>query len=421
MKIVNDLYDTLKHPEYYKSQFESKKENPINILFIDPVMTSFDHYTMIMPYLALDDIDEISTALTGLYRFSEIDKKEETKLAESTIKWADIMVFGMTLDSFGGENGLFHQLKEINPELKIIQTVEFDFYEINSTHYLLDEKEIRKFLSNKGIEMTTIEIAKKRSALKKSIIQTFENNFRAADRLLVLNRKLQDKLLKKDFPDVKCIPILIHEETMKEGIDWSNTLGQKNLPGALTISIDLTLAKRDSFKKFLPILREIQKKHGKLFKVVVIGDNPKKTFGDIGIDYEHLNRSSIIHQYKNIVKSAADLHLVLSKKTDYWENSETIIDFVERSVFATPLVTFNVDPFQEIIKNEKNGYLIEKRSDLKKIADELIADNSRLIEMSESIRVYATQTFSYNENTIRLLAEAYVGEFNTKNNFEDER
>ena len=79
MKIVSDLYKSLKEPSFYQNQFKYE-EGKKNVLFIDPVMSNFDFYSMIVPFLCLEQTNRFKTSITGIFRYSEIDQKPVTKI-----------------------------------------------------------------------------------------------------------------------------------------------------------------------------------------------------------------------------------------------------------------------------------------------------------------------------------------------------
>ena len=376
MKVVNDLYSNIKDKRFYQNQFKSLADKQ-NILFVDPVMTSFDFYTMIIPYLALGGEDSnYQTAITGLYRYSEINSIPPKYLSENEVKWADVVVLPMTLEKFNGSGRLYQELREINPNIKIIQTVEYDFYEIKSDHHLLD------FSDKEKLKPTKKEI----NSLKKKMITRYEDNCKGADRLVVLNPNLAKKLISKGFKDVKWCPVFIDEDTFKENIDFSDTLGIKNAEGIMYLSCELIDSTKSAFKEYIPIFVALKEKYKENFHLIVIGKNPSKLFPNLDFEYERIQRGSIVHQMKSIVRSSADIHLILNKKNEYSNNSESLYTFIERGLFGVPIVSIPISPYKEIIKPNKNGYILKSRKDLLRLVDEFMKDKKQLIEVSTNLK-----------------------------------
>jgi hypothetical protein len=363
MKIVSDLYKKIRNTSYYRSQF-AESNNKKKVLFLDPIMTDFDWYTCLIPYFALEENGNIQTAVTGLYRFSELETKPQTVLSTTEIAWADVIVVPFTLEKFFGANELFDAIRKMKPAIKIIFTVEFDFYEIKADHYLLKDN----------------------PDSKEAIIERLEGNCKAADRILVMNEKLATKLKTKGFPDVKRMPVFYSDEVIKENVDFTETLGNKHTPNIFYLSCDLNDYNYNTFKEYIPVLTELQKKHKKNFKLIIIGDDPKKYYPKFSLDYVHLKRGSIIHKHKNIVKSNADCHLVLNKKTEYYQNSETASDYIERGLFSIPIIAMNIYPYNEFISTGENGFLLKGRKDLMKIVENHIKDKKVLHQICANVK-----------------------------------
>ena len=384
MKIVSDIYDNIRKVDYYKNQFRYNDEKK-NILFVDPVMTKFDFYCLIVPFLCLEQTGKYNSALTGLYRFSEMDEIKTT-ISESEVIWADIIVIPMSLENFFDQGQLFDQLREIKPEIKIVMTVEFDFYEITNDHYFLAESEIRNYLEQKGSDPTRKNIQDARKKMKGEIIQRLEDNLRMADRLLVMNTNLRKKLLSKQFEDVKYVPVLIEENSFKENIDFMDTLGLNGTEGIVFVSVELDEHTAPGFKAFIPQFEKLRKEHQEKFRLVVIGKDPQKLFPKLDMEVDHLPRHSITGTFKQIVKSTADIHLVLNKKHIYDTNSETMFEFVEHGLFGVPIVSIDQSPWNEVVRDGENGFILKKRADFTTLVNDLMKDKKKLIDISKSLK-----------------------------------
>jgi hypothetical protein len=385
MKILSDLYKKIRETAYYRGQFSDQNDKQ-KILFLDPIMTDFDWYTCLIPYFAIPENENVDTALTGLYRYSELDRKPQTVLSALEIKWANYIVVPFTLEKFYGPGELFDSIKKVNPEIKIIFTVEFDFYEIRPDHYLLLDNPDKK----------------------DEIIERIEGNCRAADRLIVMNDKLNDKLIGKGFQDVKTMAVLYAGDVLKENVDFKNTLGNKHTANMFFLSIDLNDYNASNFKDYIPVLEEIQAKHKKNFRLIMLGDDPKKHFPKIKLEYTYLKKGSIIHKYKAIVQSNADCHLVLNKKTDYHINSEIYADYIDRGLFSIPIISMNAYPYNELISNGENGFLINARKDLAKIVSENIADKAKLGEICTNIKEDLEKYYEIDGDKLKYIENLFV-------------
>lgn len=389
MKILSDLYKKIRTVNFNKNQF-TEDDSKMKVLFIDPAMSSFDWYTCLLPYIGLPETNVI-TAATKIYRESELDKKEDTVLTRQEILWADVIVFPWSLEKLSGSDSedrpmIFQDLRKINPAIKIIFTVEFDFYSITKDHYLL----------------------KGRPKLKNDIISRLDENCAGADRLIVLNEKLAKKLTEMGFEDVRTLPLLFDKDTITENVDYKDTLGVKNALKMFVLSVDLNEYNYSNLKDFIPVFEKIKKKHKDNFKLVFIGDDPKQHYPKFNMVYTHLKRGSIVHKYKSILKSSADCHLVLNKKTTYYQNSDIIADYMERGVFDIPIISMNTHPFNEIISNNKNGFLLNRRMDLLKIVDNNIDDKTNLCTIYANIKQDLSESHQIDMEQLSYVEHQFV-------------
>lgn len=387
MKIISDLYKHIRSDVFYQAQFHESKEKT-NILFFDPAMNNYDLYSMLIPFLSLPEDDNFQTAITGLYRESEIKEENRTTvITKKEVLWADIVVVPMTLEPFYEEGDLFDSLREINPSIKIIQSVEFDFYSVPKDHFLFKDLEVPE-------EAFRVQL---------------ESNLNKVDRIVVLNENLAKKLIQKGFKDVKTIPIIIDQESFIENVDFAQTLGIKNATGTVFMSIDLTPENKHVFLIWLPILIDIKKKYKNLFRIVVTGTKIEEFYPDKDIfEYDFIKRGSIIHQLKSIVQTSADIHLQLNSLNEYYNNSENEITFVEHGLFGVPIVTMNVSPFNTLIENKKNGFILKSRKSLSILIESLIKSKKEIVEISTDLKSEILTNYSNNDQNFNKLKNAFI-------------
>lgn len=145
MEIIRNLYQRIKEekvpsnvqfPGFYNNG--PQDANKKRIIFISPRINRYDMYNMIQPCLYFNHYSErITCVLKGL----ALDKKElETTydtedavtMTHDEIKRAHMIVF-----PFESEDLLpqFAQYRRINPKVKIVYCVDFDYYNIPQSHY----------------------------------------------------------------------------------------------------------------------------------------------------------------------------------------------------------------------------------------------------------------------------------------------
>lgn len=203
MKPIRDLEKALNNPDYYNNQFQ---ESGIvkNILFVSPQLSANHIYKYILPYFCLLG-EKVATAITSVEKFDAEQglKNPKSKLFPQQVIWADYIVFPFGLTKLGGaENSFYHKLKEINPKVKIVFHVDFNFYLLSKMHPYY-----------KLFDTSTISIV--------------EDNIYFSDLCLVANTEFHKYLIAKisslaeekyqDHPPklkVGCIPILFDTNTL---------------------------------------------------------------------------------------------------------------------------------------------------------------------------------------------------------------
>jgi len=140
MKSFGDLETALSNQEYYNAQFEESGLVK-NILFVSPQLTGKHVYKFILPYFCMLGA-VVETAITSVEKFDyNADPKESFKKVNSVlfpqqVIWADYVVFPFILSRLGGaeDDSFYKKLKEMNPDVKIVYHVDFNYYQLSKLH-----------------------------------------------------------------------------------------------------------------------------------------------------------------------------------------------------------------------------------------------------------------------------------------------
>ena len=143
----------------------------------------------------------------------------------------------------------------------------------------------------------------------------------------------------------------------------------------------------------------------KLFK-----ENVKVIF--IGADGETLPSGteytkpvSVNHYFKHIHALKVDLLFIPLQPTEYNITSENHNKFTEAAMFGIPVMVLNQYPYNDVIKDKRNGFLYESRETFITELKELLVEHLPHIKVCGS-NAYETTTFrlSYNdENILQIL------------------
>lgn len=209
MKPIRDLEKALNNQDFYNDQFQESGHLK-NILFVSPQLKGKHIYKFILPYFSMLNAN-IATAITSVEKFDEEHTINNPKsvLFPKQVLWADYIVFPFMLNRLGGTGeSVYKQLKKINPNLKIVYHVDFNFYAIPNYHPY-------------------------KKHFTKQTISNVEDNIYFSDLCLTSNLQFNNFLIKvieemaaqkytehKPKLKVGCVPILFDTEILLMNVDY---------------------------------------------------------------------------------------------------------------------------------------------------------------------------------------------------------
>ena len=207
MKDVLALTKAITDPTFYKEMFDEWGEEK-NILFVSPQLSGKHLYKTLLPYFLMQS-EEISTAITSLKRFDH--RKQllgyEIDLTKNMIEWADFIVFPFTTQPLVQE--IYEMIRAEKPEVRIVYSVDFNFYELSKSHPYSDIFE------------------------EEMVISDVEDNMFFADMVLTGNIELSKYLVEKfnklipikyagleSYMGIATIPTMIDVELVFKNVDY---------------------------------------------------------------------------------------------------------------------------------------------------------------------------------------------------------
>lgn len=207
MKLISDLNIAINKQSFYEDQFKGLAKK--HILFMTCQLSKKDLYTKILPFINMYDVNDTITALIGINKYNPEDQLTEIDLFFNNITdimWADVIVIPFTTKPL---KPFYDKVREVNPGVKIVFWVDFNYYELPPTH------PYKKIFTTEAIE-------------------TVEDNIWMADMCKVssvalhryLSHKLANEVAKnrlKNVPstvEIQCQPILIDINSFLENVDY---------------------------------------------------------------------------------------------------------------------------------------------------------------------------------------------------------
>ena len=139
MKEILDIYKELKEGDngFWESQFTQVHWNK-NVLFVNPQLNGRHFYKYILPYIVMYEFDAWGTALTSMDKYKPNKEYESVKipLTSKQIMWADYIVLPFTSDDL---KDAYKLIRQINPDVKIVFNVDFNYYQISKLHPVYDK------------------------------------------------------------------------------------------------------------------------------------------------------------------------------------------------------------------------------------------------------------------------------------------
>lgn len=221
---------------------------------------------------------------------------------------------------------------------------------------------------------------------EKKVIKSTKN----LDYLVVVSKNLQ-KLYKDKIKNTKCVYI-------PNIVDRTNKIS--NLDNKRLISVG-RLSKEKGFMDLLKIYKKISEKYPDWI-LDIVGDGDEKDTLKKYINDNNLNKKVILHGFK----SKEYINDLLKNSSIYLMTSFTEsfgIVLIEAMSFGIPCVAFSsAEGARELIKNDKNGYLIENR-DAKKYEEkvEYLMDNFFVRDKMKSKCIKSANRFN-KENVSKM-------------------
>jgi hypothetical protein len=227
--------------EYYDSQFQESGQEK-NILFVRPELSGKHLYRYIIPYFSLCN-DNINTAITGLEKYeTNYITTSKMVLKPAQVVWADYIVFPFTTrDLTDKRRNVYETIRNINPKVKIVYCVDFNYYELSTLHpyYNLFTNEAISAVDDNIFfsDICLVSNLELQKFLAKKMKEYMENKYRE-----------QNTSLK-----ISTMPFIFDAEIMLQNVDFEPEQAHEVFPEQVHIE-------REKISEIKEVAQEVKKK-----------------------------------------------------------------------------------------------------------------------------------------------------------------
>jgi glycosyltransferase involved in cell wall biosynthesis len=402
MKQVMDVYKEIQNPIFAKSQISEVHWNK-NVLFVNPQLNGRQFYKYILPYIVMFEFDVWGTAITSLEKYKPNKEYEYVDVALNSrqILWADYIVFPFTHQDL---KGLFEKVREINPDIKIVFNVDFNYYLLPKKHPLYDEFESEEIKSTieDNIFYSDITLVTN-SKLSEYLVDKFKNELN--------EKKYKDKVSKVE---IGTFPILLDTDIILENIQDEDEEPEesKNDSNALRVGIVATNYTWEDINSYKDLFKQVKEKLKEKIQFVLIGfdgiDNKtQKNAFPSGMDLEIIKPCTIIHYYKQLKNLKLDLMFIPLRNTEFNQTSENYNKYLEAGLFEIPVMVYDVFPYSEIIKNGNNGIILQKKNEFLEKLEFFEDKRDELKRMGKTAKELIANNFIYDKDNLPIIDNIY--------------
>jgi len=341
------------YQEYFPDFFEDNDK--CKVLFVGAKTDVHSWFKMISPgVMWAKSAGGIATCISNIESTkNELNcTTEDFELEPELVKIAHIIVFPFTSENL---IETYRYIRFLNPTVKIIYSVEYDFYSIPESHKHHE-------IFSKDVKLADVE-----------------DNVSDADFVFVPSDKLAEKLIAKIKDETKLLPGFIryqYQISPQEmfGIDTDAAPALAKKEGVKRIGIISHYYDRDEIAKYIPKLEEMSALYKNKIEFVVWGadlrgseDGETKTVADselqefpgkpgrkkVGVfTYRRFKFENYIYHHKNLFNLGLDAVFFLKEQNEFNSRNGTPQEVYDCMFFDIPV--FSTIQFADITKSHIN-------------------------------------------------------------------
>jgi glycosyltransferase involved in cell wall biosynthesis len=359
-------------------------------------------------YIVMWEYDAWGTAFTSMDKYKPNKEYEEVNipLTSREILWADYIVFPFTNVAM---KDAYEQLKLINPDLKIVFNVDFNYYQLSKKHPLHESFSSAEVISN------------------------IEDNIFYSDLTIVTNSKLStflvDKFTKElneskykdevSKVEIGMFPLLIDELVIMENVELDVPELTEEEKKPLRVGMIGTNYTWEDLNSYRDLFKEVQEKMKDKVKFILFGfdgidHKTQKSCFPKGFEFEHVKPCTIVHYYKQLRNLQLDILFIPLRHNEYNMTSENYNKFLEAGIFKTPTMVYDIFPYNEIVKNGQTGIILKKKKEFVERIEFFEKNRDELKRMGDNAYTLIQDNFIYHKDNLPMIDKIYTKGTNEK-------
>jgi len=181
------------------------------------------------------------------------------------------------------------------------------------------------------------------------------------------------------------------------------------LPKKYRIGIICSQNNYIDIKAYNEEFRKINEKYGDYVTLIFIGYDYKEDKKNIldGVNFEYTEQVSIIQYFKQLQSLELDLIFIPLDRNLYNVTSENLNKYLESGLFSIPVIVDDMFPYNQIILNERNGFLYKSRQNFITELHKILNNLDLIKVVSIEVKKDVLRSYTYSDANVGLIASVY--------------
>lgn len=393
MKKIKDLYTLLNEEKDFDKRYPqfNPDDGKIHMLYLSPCLNGTGYYRSIAPALELNRSETHSAIITSIHKwnFNKASLEYDSLLDETTsmklIKWAHYVIFPTILNDL---TYIIKALEALNNDIQIVMDIDQNIHSLpkaHPQHSKFTEKQQEQLLKN----ISEVSIL---TGASEGLLDFYE------------------QLLEEQYPDYTTFLEYLPNLVSPYGYEEVKPL-KRNESDKVRIGIIGNASSAIDTLSISEVLKTIQEKHKDRFELILFGWDGKSTDGELvlkDIEFTYVKSVGFLDYFNQLNELALDLALIPFADIPYNTMGKSFIKYLELSVFGIPVVASNVEPFNEVIEPNENGYLASSNEDWISCVERLISDKPLRERIGSSALKATWRNYSFTSRTLQHYQEIFI-------------